>query len=728
MATWGAWSPNSTTTKRMRLGMDFWYTGDPAAGYVTVHKILYAECYYRISDTSNSSSISGTAGSHSGSLSYVFPADYTTITVWAEHTENVAVAYGSTTYVSAAASVSGIDYIGSSYTVSVSVGLTLPARPYSAPTAPTIGTNTRNSDVSNTIGWTNNATTAAPYTNLYVERSTDGGSYSQVASLAGSATSYNDTTTTSNHSYKYRVRASNSAGYSSYSSESGVTYNTPAAPTNCVATKTGDTQVSVTCTDNSNTETGFTWEHTTNGGASWSSTGTTGAGVTTIVHDPAPSGTVAYRVKATRSTLVSAWSATSNSVTTTQAPAAPTVAAWSAYSHTGTTKRVSWTHNSLDGSSQTAATIVYTRDGVETTYALSGSQAYYDIPITGYAAAKVITAKVRTKGLHADYGPYSAVQSTTLADEPQATITTPAVDATVVTDVPLVVAWTYTDALPQSSFALALYRDGLLVHTWTGTSGTAQSIPVQYLTNDSSFSVSLMVRNAAGFEATVVRTFSTDYVAPTVPEVYATWDVDMLAAQVVGYEGELGALPMTDHLALWRLDTADDGTVETEVLADPYTNASTFIDYVPRLNQSVTYRCVAFAANGAYSYADVAVTTTANGYFAVNFGDGDGDLLRLKWNPKRTLKASDDSEVMTFAGRELPVVYAGEHTAHEVSFAVATTAVSDIVKFRQLKAWRRATVWRDIHGQRMNVKWTSLQEGDDHTAVRTLGFEGTVVE
>ena len=773
------------------LCSELWYDGNPANGYVTVHWNFIVWTKWSFTDTSNTLSKWGTLWNSSNAISLNTTVDSGSATsypywpaanrvVVESGSQNVNLSYGAQTYIGLGCSLTGL-YVAGTSTASPNE-IMLPAIPYSVPTAPTIGTNTRNSDTSNTIAWTNNATTAAPYTNLYVDRSTDGGGFVQVASLAGSATSYTDTTTSANHSYAYRVRVSNSAG-SATSGTSGTTHNTPAAPSNCAAVKTGATEVTVTCTDNSNTETAFEWDRTADGGATWTNLGSTGAGVTTYVDSAAPGGTVAYRVRATRSALVSAYSATSNSVTTTTPPAAPTVTAFPVYSATGTVLRIAWTHNSLDGSAQSKADISYNFGGSETVYSLTGATAYYDIPITGKAATTVVTAKVRTYGLHANPGAYSGTTSTTLADTPAANITTPATDATVVVDVPLVVAWSYTDEFAQAGWDLGLYKSGVLVNSWSGTTETSQSIGAAYLEDDASFSLSLTVRSGSGFEATATRLFTTDYLAPLVPQVSAVWDPVTLSASVVpfaianpaAWTAEVGyalgakvtgsskvyvcttagtsdydeptwpasgtvadgtvvwtyesvLFPATDHLALQRLDTFD-GVTYTEVLADPVTAGTTIIDRTPRLGQNVTWRALAVAANGAYSTADAIVNTVAGGYYAVNFGDGDAELLKMRFNHGLGHSSSDDSETLTFAGRDLPVVYAGEHVSESVSLSATVMDDTSRAAMRTLRAWKKACVYRERDGYRANVKVTSVDDRPGQFKGHTeISLDMTVVE
>jgi len=615
--------------------------------------------------------------------------------------------------------------------VTDSVGLSW-GNAYAAPAGVTGFTATRVSDTRTDLAWTDNPTAQAPYSVITVYRSTDGGGWVQIASLGGGATGYSDTTTSANHAYYYCANAANAAG-TGFSAASNTIYNTPAAPTIGTATKTGTSTVTVAWTDNANTESAFEVARSADSGATWISISTTvAAGVTSHTDSSAPGGTVSYRVRATRGSLSSAWSARSNSVTTICAPAAPTITSgWGTYSLTGDTLRIAWQHNTLDGSAQSKADVYYSLDGGTTwvTATVTGTTSYKDLPITGKAAGVVVEAQVRTYGLYASAGPYSALASTTLAANPQCNVTTPATDGTAITDVPLVASWSYTDTYTQAGWTLQLYKAGELVNTWTGTTETSCSIPLAYLPNTNSYSLTLTVRSGSGFTATANRTFVTAYVPPTVPTVSATFNAGTLSVAVYAFAGATGTKPATDHLSLLRIDSYE-GTADTVVLADPLTPGATLIDRVPRLGQDVTYRVAAVAANGAYSTTDKVVSTVVAGWVAINFGDGLSSLLRVRRNPSRSISASDDSEVLTFAGRKKPVVYTGEHTILKHSLT-ATVFDSDdeLTAFHLLESWRGATTLRDPFGLRTHIKWTGLSETDGggiHTV--KLKLDGTEVE
>jgi hypothetical protein len=83
-----------------------------------------------------------------------------------------------------------------------------------------------------TVNWSDNA---ANETNYIVERSTDGTTFSVIATLGANTTTYNDTGLTPNTPYYYRVKATNATESSVYTSNVSVTTPPiPSAPTKAV--------------------------------------------------------------------------------------------------------------------------------------------------------------------------------------------------------------------------------------------------------------------------------------------------------------------------------------------------------------------------------------------------------------------------------------------------------------------------------------------------------------
>ncbi len=123
------------------------------------------------------------------------------------------------------------------------------------------------------LTFTDNTTTE---TGFAIERSTDGGAFSQIATApARSSTggvTFDDTTVDYGHAYAYRVAAITPAGMSAYTNTASVTVPAvPAAPSAFTAAvgpngNGNNRSVILTWADNSTNETGFTIQRSTNAG------------------------------------------------------------------------------------------------------------------------------------------------------------------------------------------------------------------------------------------------------------------------------------------------------------------------------------------------------------------------------------------------------------------------------------------------------------------------------
>lgn len=90
------------------------------------------------------------------------------------------------------------------------------ATAYTTPSSPTSCTATKASNSSITVSWGMGSNYTNTWQNVYVERQTDGGAWSQIAMLSGTVSSWTDTGASAGHTYAYRVRSHNTAGYSGY--------------------------------------------------------------------------------------------------------------------------------------------------------------------------------------------------------------------------------------------------------------------------------------------------------------------------------------------------------------------------------------------------------------------------------------------------------------------------------------------------------------------------------
>jgi predicted phage tail protein len=118
-------------------------------------------------------------------------------------------------------------------------------------------------------------------TGFKISRSLNGTTFAQIATTGANITSYNDTGLAAGTTYYYRVRATNSIGDSAASNiVSATTLAAPLwAPGNLVATAVSATQINLTWTDLSSSETGVKVERSLNG-TSFTQIATAGANAT----------------------------------------------------------------------------------------------------------------------------------------------------------------------------------------------------------------------------------------------------------------------------------------------------------------------------------------------------------------------------------------------------------------------------------------------------------------
>lgn len=142
-----------------------------------------------------------------------------------------------------------------------SVGESLPSNtantvPPSVPGAPSGLTASATSASQINLSWTDNATNESGFK---IERSADGVSFTQIATVLAGVTTYSNTGLAGTTTYYYRVRATNVAGDSGYSNAANATTlaSVPTAPSGLTATAVSANQINLSWTDNSGNETGF---------------------------------------------------------------------------------------------------------------------------------------------------------------------------------------------------------------------------------------------------------------------------------------------------------------------------------------------------------------------------------------------------------------------------------------------------------------------------------------
>ena len=685
MATWSGWSKPYGDSRAMAVGVDAWISSSSDTEvYITVSALAKSgnagtwEAAYQYGVvTQDGHAAAGNRGAewNEAGRGVLNAGDWV---AQGQHTygpfAREASAYNVTCWGKAwGETVNGYGAWAGSAEVYATV--TVPARPVYAPPAVTGVTNTRQDDSRNVVAWANHGDATHPYDSIKVERAIDGGSWSQIASISGAATSYADASTAANHAYAYRVRAQNAAGFSAYAT-SGTTYNTPATPRGITASRSAANTVSLAIDNPALTATALELQRSVSGADGWAAVKTVPGSPVTEAEDEPGGGTFYYRARNTRASLASDWSAASNKVVTIVAPAAPSLVAPASgvtLPKTQASVTFSWKHNPIDGSEQSAAQLQHSVNGGTTWTAVQVTGSDQETAVANsWEKNSTVTWRVRTKGAHADYGPWSSVQAFKVCQVPSVAISSPAADGTVLNDVPLSVAWTYADESGTQQRAALSIADSQERELWSVVvqgPATSLSIPSSELLpeNHGSFRIALTAYSTSGLAASASRTFSTDYEEPAEPGLQVEVDPVRGSVAATVFEGAAATgVPRTASLGLFR--ARPDGTLLC--LADSVASGTGVTDLYPPLDGDLRYVAVAYTANGLTARTERSARVPSGGAVFFNFGDhGYADVAKVAMEVEWSTSVETDSEVIDTAGAEDPLVFFG--TAKSVEGGVS---------------------------------------------------------
>jgi large repetitive protein len=472
-----------------------------------------------------------------------------------------------------------------------SVGNSAPSAILTAATMPSAPTGLALAAVSGgqiNLSWTDHSTAAAYY---YVGQSTNGTSWSQIASLSGATTaSYTATGPFSGSTtYYFRVNAyAYTGGNSAYATNSVTTAAFPNQPSLTSATAQSATTVALVW-GNVTGATGFTVQRSTNSGSTWTTAGTVGTGVTTFTDTGLSEATsYAYSVIATNAAGSSAQSAMLSVVTQPGAPsglAATTVSAvqinltWTDHSAAASYYYV---EQSPDNTTWTVLASIYgsTTNSYTATGPFNGSTTYY--------------FRVRAYSYSGGYSAYAPVASTTTPAFPnQPTISA----ATAQSDTAVLLSWT------NISGATGYQVQRSVSGTWT-TEGTVGSGVTSYtdtgLHEVTSYSYRLIATNAAGSSAPSATVSATTLpAAPT----------GLAATGVAWNQVNLTWVDHSSAAYYYYVEQSPDNTNWTQI-ASIYSSTATSYTATGPFNGSTTYYFRVRDYGGTYStYTPVASTT-----------------------------------------------------------------------------------------------------------------------
>lgn len=402
-------------------------------------------------------------------------------------------------------SATGTQGLGGPTSLSVAISRALPAAPSALNVA-------RVSDTQHTLTWTRNAT----YTSVVVQRRTDGGAWQQVGVPAGNAATFTDKTTTADHQYDYRVAGRIGSAQSAWSTTKTV-YTSPAPPTHLIASRSGNNIVLNTrfvedqsayvdhyqVFDNGvlladNVSIFLPWTHV----------------------DPDQFNPHTYTMKAVKGALVGPLSTPSNTVQLIAPPNAPTgLAPNGGVLPSDEDVLLRWTHNPVDSSPQLEFELRYREPEGEWTTVPGATESEHPLQLP----VGDIEWQVRTKGLHPDWSPWSAVATFAVVDRPGVGIVQPADDWAAST-LTVIWSWFQAQARPQSAWQLELLDASLVTVESRNGPGDTTSVTLAQRLTEGTWTVRVRAATGDLWSDWTSETFEVAFDPPVPPALTGEWD------------------------------------------------------------------------------------------------------------------------------------------------------------------------------------------------------------
>ena len=591
------------------------------------------------------------------------------------------------------------------------------------PNAPTNLTATRVSDNRIDLSWT--APTRS-YEAMCLEVSVDGGAYSQCIVLWNTATSTAYTSASADHSYRFRARTYYMAAYSEYTDATAAVAMTPAAPTSITTTAAGGTSVDVTLVNPSPVATKVQYEVSTDGGTTWGATQESNS-LTSFQTTVTDTGKI--RVRNWNATGVSDW-LVSGTITTICPPAAPTLlqpagSVWDV----ANPLNISWLHNSLDGSAQTAYKLriaktsviphlVHTETVLNTDTSVSLTLAeLYALFTGGVSVGDTISVLVSTKGAAGTggtsddgFGAFSSSKGISVYSAPTVSITSP---SSTVTGMPIALEATYSDMAGFSCVYahVSLTQGGRTLFDEdadiNGSSITASLDTSEFLpTNGESYTVVLDVRSSSGLQSSANATFTTAFTEPQAGELsimndpdtgyaflMATFDNHATDVDYSGWDGSADAV----SISVARVNA--DGI--TPLITDGASGAGAVDKYAP-LN--TPYQYAVTTKSSAHAVKTVYVGNELRTPKAFFYFDSD-DMASAMWQQMPKVNYSrPHQEELFFSGRTFPFLVDDEAEEESGNISFILESKEEAQAFKRLRKHSGSVVYKSTDGDVMHAK------------------------
>lgn len=564
-------------------------------------------------------------------------------------------------------------------------------------------------------------------------------------------------TVTIGGTYRVRCRTINLYGKSQYYSENWSPWSeeiktVPSSVTNLKCVADSETSVKLTWKAPS-TATEYEIEYTTDKkyfDTTSSAVKTSTSDKTTTYIDSLDTGETWYfRVRAKNSDAegYSKWSSIVSTVIGTK-PEAPTT--WSLASSVivGENVTLYWTHNSEDGSKQSAAEIYLTIGSNTDTIKISESTNEdeeetihsYSFSTSSYTEGATIRWKIRTKGVVADYSDWSTTRTITLYANPGLDLSLPQVESNILTALPLDISL-YASPTTQkpisyhvSIVAKRTYNSvDVLGNTILVTAGS--EVYTKLINNPSRSTIvsisagDIVLENNQHYEIIATAAMDSGLSTETRLEFTVEWeDHDYMPDASISIDFKNLTAYIEPRCINTDEDLVSDVTLSvyrreyngtfTEIAKGIKNNGATSVtDPHPSLDYA-RYRIVALdSVTGNVIYEDLPgqpVHETAiviqwdEDWTEFDYGEEDapevapwaGSMIKLPYNVDVTENHDADVSLVEYIGREHPVSYYGTQRGESASWsAVIPKSDKDtLYALRRLAAWRGDVYVREPSG------------------------------
>lgn len=441
-----------------------------------------------------------------------------------------------------------------------------------------------------------------------------------------------------------------------------------------------------------------------------------------------------FRVRAKNSSGESTWSA-ATSITMGRAPAAPTTWSSTVTAIKGEDLILYWVHNSEDGSSQTYAELELTVNGSSQTITVANTTdelhkdetSKYTLHTSDYSEGAKIQWRVRTRGIIAEYGPWSIQRSITVCAPPTVQVV---LNTAVLTMFPFKMA---ISSAPKTQKPTGYYVTIKALDSYETLSDTGRvtrisagdeiyrknfdisdySLSIELnpgdvdFENNVQYEVTASVYMDSGLSASATANFTVAWTDEELSPDAEIWvDQDVYSASIYPYcEDDDGNLIADVTLSVYRREF--DGKF-TEIATDlPNTHAVCVTDLHPALDYA-RYRIVARSTTtGAISYYDMPGYPIECGYLIFQwdeewtnyiYEDSDDDpvdsarsnsMVFLPYNIDIDESSSPDVALVEYIGREHPVSYYGTQVGETATWktVVPSTDSETMYQLRRLSVY-----------------------------------------